>query len=198
MAQHSHGSASEAAREAMERQPLVPEFGRRVDVSAATRRKITLNFDTAPAERAAVARYLDLVSLDSLTGTVTVRPWRQGFALEGRFEARVVQACVVTLDPVASEIAQDFERFYLPPAALARERRRKGADAVEIEIDVAEGEVPEELAGQEVPLGDVLVEELSLALDPFPRAPGAEIALPPDGEAPPHPFAVLAKLRRDG
>jgi hypothetical protein len=195
MARHSRGSASEAAREAAERQPLVPEFGRRVDVSAATRRKITLNFEATPAECAAVASYLDLVSLDSLAGTVTVRPWRQGFALEGRFDARVVQTCVVTLEPVASEIAQDFERFYLPPAVLARERRGQEADAVEIDVD--EGEVPEELAGQEVPLGDVLVEELSLALDPFPRAPGAEVALPPDGEALPHPFAALAKLRRD-
>ena len=176
-------------------QPLVPEFDRRIDVAAATRRKIALDFEAAPAERAAIARYLDLLSLESLAGAVTVRPWRQGFALEGRFEARVVQACVVTLDPVASDIVQDFERFYLPPAVLSRERR--GGEAEEVEVDVAEGEVPEELPGQDIPLGDVLVEELSLALDPFPRAPGAEVALPSDGEAPPHPFAALAKLRRE-
>jgi uncharacterized metal-binding protein YceD (DUF177 family) len=197
MARRPRNSVPATAREEAERQPLVAEFDRRVDVAAAARRKIALDFEIAPAERAAIARYLGLVSLDALTGAVTVRPWRQGFALEGHFEARVVQTCVVTLDPVTADIAQDFERFYLPPEALASERRGKEADAVEIEVDAAEGEVPEELAGQGIPLGDVLVEELSLALDSFPRAPDAEVNLPAEGEAPPHPFAVLAKLRRD-
>lgn len=196
MARPRHRSTPEARREAAERQPLVPEFDRRVDVSAATRKKVTVAFEATPAECAAVARYLDLVSLDALSGAVTVRPWRQGFALEGRFAARVAQTCIVTLDPVPSDVAEAFERYYLPPDILARERGGRDLDAAEIEIEVDEGEVPEALVGHEIPLGDILVEELSLALDPFPRAPGAEVELPSEGEPPPHPFAVLAKLRR--
>jgi hypothetical protein len=196
MAHRSTKSKVDAARHAAEETPLVPEFQHRIDVSVASRRKVALTFAATPAECAAIARHLGLVSLDSLTGAATVRPWREGFAVDGHLTARVTQTCVVTLDPVSSEIGQEFERLYLPPDAFARERR--GTETREIEIDATEGEVPEVLAGREIPLGDILVEELSLALDPFPRAAGAEVELPSDAEAVPHPFAALARLRRDG
>jgi hypothetical protein len=41
------------------------------------------------------------------------------------------------------------------------------------------------------------VEQLSLALDPFPRAAGAEFT-PPEESAEISPFAVLKALKRDG
>jgi hypothetical protein len=47
-----------------------------------------------------------------------------------------------------------------------------------------------------VDMGEALAQQLSLALDPYPRAPGAELpAEATDGGA--HgPFAALAKLKR--
>jgi hypothetical protein len=43
-------------------------------------------------------------------------------------------------------------------------------------------------------LGAYVVEDLSLAIDPFPRKPGAAFA-PPQMAAEPSPFIVLAKLK---
>ena len=43
----------------------------------------------------------------------------------------------------------------------------------EVEID-AEAETPEPLVGGRLDLGEILAEELSLALDPYPRAPEAD------------------------
>lgn len=175
-------------------QPLVAEFQRPVDHAALGRRPKRIEVAATPEERAAIARYLGLIALDRLDAGVEVRPWRNGVALAGRLQARVTQACVVTLDPVTADIAQDFDRYYLPADTLAREQ---GPPSLEVEVDAAEGELPEALPERAIPLGDVLVEELSLALDPFPRVAGAH--LPPDSagsDASDHPFAALASLRR--
>jgi hypothetical protein len=46
-----------------------------------------------------------------------------------------------------------------------------------------------------IDLGEATTEQLALALDPFPRKPGAEI--PPEAkEAPEGPFAALGRIRK--
>ena len=48
-------------------------------------------------------------------------------------------------------------------------------------------------------LGEILVEELSLGLDPYPRKAGVEFAAEQDTVAKAdHPFAVLSKLQGKG
>jgi len=52
--------------------------------------------------------------------------------------------------------------------------------------------------GTTIPLGEALVDTLSLALDPYPRSPNAEAALKDAGvlsEEEASPFAVLAALK---
>jgi len=59
-----------------------------------------------------------------------------------------------------------------------------------------EDDVPEEISSLHYDLAAPLVEELVLAIDPYPRAPGVEFAPPEDGEqAPESPFAVLKGLK---
>jgi hypothetical protein len=57
-----------------------------------------------------------------------------------------------------------------------------------------------ETAGDIVDLGEVVAEQLALALDPYPRLPDAVVELPDDpveeAEPRPNPFAALARLRR--
>jgi hypothetical protein len=60
---------------------------------------------------------------------------------------------------------------------------------------------PDPIIGGVIDLGQVVAEQLVLALDPFPRAPGAAFDSPADapaaeGTPTPGPFAALAALRQ--
>lgn len=114
----------------------------------------------------------------------------------------VTQTCVVTLDPIRTEVNETFLRRY-----------REGAfiDQTEVDIDVADGDIAtfnEDLepwlrASDERPsLLDFTVEQLGLILDPFPRNEGAEVEEsllidPLDRPEKMSPFAALAALKKD-
>jgi hypothetical protein len=147
------------------------------------------------AARAAIARWAGILSLDALTAVVTLRkasPTR--FKLAVRLEADVTQACVVTLEPVSGHIAQDFDRelhFSAP-----RRRAGTGESAGVTLMNPEDDEAPEEIESLHYDLAGPVLEELVLALDPYPRRPGVEFAA---GEAPADgresPFAVLKGLK---
>lgn len=158
----------------------IPPAGLRVTLTA------------AEAERERIARRLDLLALAQLDAVVRLVPERGRGArrvrIEGRIEAQATQSCVVTLDPVAARVDAAFERI-LDEAATATEEA------------VVDPELPdiEPLEGEVVDLGEIVIEELSLALDPFPRHPDAAL---PEGLAgdPAEPrvadaFAPLERLR---
>jgi uncharacterized metal-binding protein YceD (DUF177 family) len=74
-------------------------------------------------------------------------------------------------------------------------RRTKRAAVVDIEVG-EDDDAPEVLPGSLLDVAAPVLEELSLLLDPYPRAPGVTFAAPKDeAEAKESPFAVLAKLK---
>lgn len=155
-------------------------------------------FDLAPDEAAAagLARLfgVDRLVNPRLAGAVSPdgrRRWR----LDARLTATVEQRCVVTLDPVVTEIDAEVARRFSPDAA--RDGVISLAPAGEDDEDLPD------LLGDEIDLAAILVEELALAIDPYPRAAGAELGeaqQAPPGSAPldpeaEKPFAKLAALR---
>ncbi len=143
-----------------------------------------------PQEFAAIAAYLDLAALKSLNGEFKLDRWRgKGVRLTGKFSADVVQTCVVTLEPIETRIEAAFERRFLPAEKIEREPEDDG----EIFVDPLAEDPPEPLT-HELDLGEILIEELALNLDPYPRKPGVAFAeSAPEPKA--NPFAVLAKLK---
>jgi uncharacterized metal-binding protein YceD (DUF177 family) len=170
--------------------PVVHGFVRPVVVSKVGEAGLKIDVSATAAEKPKIAAYLDLLSLQALTAEVHVRRWRKGVMVSGHFAADVTQACVVTLDPVEGHVEGDFERRFEPdaPATAAKE--------VYVE---PEGDDPAEPLGREIDLGEILLEELSLGLDPYPRKAGVEFAGEQDTVAKAdHPFAVLSKLQGKG
>ncbi len=141
------------------------------------------------AEREALANRYGILSLDALEAQVTVR--REGSSeiiVEGHLQAEVVQECVVTLEPVRETVASPFDqRYSLAPTAPS-------ADLV---IRPDDSEPPEPVTGDSIDLGELVAEFLSLAINPYPRAPDADdqAAQYRSGAAGEGPFAALAKLR---
>ena len=170
------------------------ELSRPVALDRATPAPHFREIVAAPDERAALSRRLGLLSLDRLAARVSWRREASGIIrLEGELEAVLSQGCVVTLEPVAAELKDRFVRYF-----------ERGAPAAEGEvvIDPEADDPPEPLGDGMVDLGEIVVQQLAIALDPYPRAPGvglpdgiegtAAAPRPPEGES---PFGVLAALK---
>ncbi len=160
-----------------------PEFSRPIALARLGSTPFRQQIEATAAEREHLARRFDLVALDRLTATVTLRRGDgDAVLLEAAFEAAFAQTCVVTLEPVAGTISQNFTLLYGPA----------GEDPTEIELDVDET-VFEPVTGDSIDIGEAVAQELSLALPEFPRDPDAVIEAA--AETVDAPFAALARLR---
>jgi uncharacterized metal-binding protein YceD (DUF177 family) len=161
-----------------------PEFSRLVPIESIgpTQRAITV--EANEAERTGLARRMGIPSVLALSCSFDLR--RESTAAgvilgRGHLVARVVQTCVLTLDEFEADLTEAFDLRFVPAGMESEDMDLEGPD-----------EVPYE-AGQ-LDLGEAAAEQLALALDPFPRKPGA--SLPVEEEPRPSPFDVLGSLRR--
>jgi len=133
-------------------------------------------------QRAALAAEHGVLAVESYRADLEVRPWkRNGVEVAGRVTVRIVQECVVTLEPVENAIDEPVEAVFLPEQSKLG---RQGFDGGgEIMIDPEGPDSPETFSGDLVDVGALAEEFFGLAIDPYPRKPGA--ALPAaDEEAP--------------
>lgn len=173
-----------------------PEFSRIVPTPRLSAQVSTHRITANAAERAALAGRFGLISLDRLEAEVRI--WREGddFQLEAELSADLVQACVVTVEPVPVAIS---ERFAL--------RYRPDIDDDEAELLAAEdpeADIVEPLTGESIDIGEAVAQQLSIAIEPYPRAPnapapGADDSVDAVLEASADrsgPFDILAAMKR--
>ena len=167
---------------------MTPELSRPFAVERLGEGGVEERIVASPAERAAVAKRLDLQALDRLQATLDLRLAGGSTLLKitGRIDASVVQSCVVSLEPVPAELSIPVDITY----ALTRA-------APEDEDEGLDPDAPEPLPPGGLDLGEEVVQTLSLGLDAYPRAPSAAL---PEGAAaePEHPFAKLRELKPKG
>ena len=165
------------------------EFSRPIIVDRLSSVEFVEAIEADSGERARLAERFGLVSLDRLDASVRVQRREGGIVrVAGQLVADVVQTCVVTLEPFPSHIEDSFTVEYTDAPLKAIQ---------DLSLD-AEYETPEAIEGGVIDVGELAAQYLSLALDPHPRAPGAEL----DGRwsdsalSEPSPFTVLEKLKR--
>ena len=166
--------------------PSGTEFTRSVELSRLSQGEQRFAINANAVERSALATRFGLVSLDRLEAAVRLGRIAGGLVrLEAELVADVIQTCVVTLEPVKNHIAESFTVLY-----------GEGAEAREVTLD-GEAETIEPIAGGVIDIGEAVAQQLSLALDPFPHAPGAaNVRLTASSEASGEsPFKVLEHLR---
>jgi len=173
------------------------DFSYIVDVPDLSAEK-SVHLTATDAERAAIAERLGLVGIASLTANVTVTPLRKNKVLRviGDVAAQLTQTCVVSLAPFDVAVETDFNEIY------DRDAAQLGLDDdIDGPWDNA-ADIPEYLDSDTLDLGDIAVQYLSLALDPFPRKPDATVAGDGAGEGisineteRENPFKVLEGLK---
>ncbi len=144
---------------------------------------LSVAVQASEAECAAIAARLMLPSVASVHCGWQLRLSYGGrLEAEGSLRARLQQVCVVSLDAFESEIIEEFAVHFVPAGAEAED----GDDPDEPD------EIPFE-AGL-LDLGEATIQQLALALEPYPRKPGAELTIPNEGGSP-TPWDALAQWR---
>lgn len=122
---------------------------------------------TAPAEALpGIATRLGLEGVQALSVEFALAPVSGGgLRVAGDLDAAVTYLCVASLEPFEAPVHDHFETLFLP----LPEEELPAPDE-----DDPDADWPEPLGDGGIDLGEMAVQQLSLALDPHPRAPGAE------------------------
>jgi len=195
------------------------EFSFPIDITSLPLVGRSYTIKASAEECARVATRLDLQAVNSLTAVLNITPGGKGIIkVGGEVRGDVVQTCVVSLGPVPALVKDAVSANFITEEkaaadklkmerAKAKARATKKATEEEEELISAQGDDPPDvaLAGR-IDLGEVAVTHLALALNPYPRAPGAAFDPKAWGlheENPEKPanvsaFAALAKLKKPG
>jgi len=151
--------------------------------------------EASAREREAMAEAAGLRKILSAHASFDVSPRSGGRVhVTGYVRARVCQTCVVTLEPIENDLDEEIDLVFAPADEI-----RRLADLIEEAQDNEDAEVPEPpeaIVNGIIDLGRVATDALYLAIDPYPRKPGAVFehqvtALDPED----HPFAALKALQ---
>lgn len=165
----------------MPRQYVSPEsheWSYIVDIEKMEAGPKTFQFDASEEQRANMARRLGLISVESAAASVTLQRVGGGVLHAiGTVEAEITQSCVVTLGPVAAHIEDEFEGWFgdkTSAVSFAKAKTEREAKKGHVEAEILEESIdPEPIVGGKVDIGELATQYLSLAIDPYPRAPDA-------------------------
>lgn len=158
----------------------VPDSGRHIDLVA------------DDATRAQLVSFAGLRALPRAEASFDIRKHgRDGLRVVGEVRAAVGQTCVVTLEPMESELVEPVDVLFRPVTEAPEEHAGDSVDA-------AQADPPEPLVDGVADLGALATEFLILGIDPYPRKPDAVFAAPDAGKPQDGPFAALAKLKSGG
>lgn len=161
------------------------EFSHRLPLAHVPAAGQRLRLEAGPAEREALARRFDLLSLESLAAELRLTPADEGAVqVTGELTAELEQACGITLAPIRQSVREPIA-WRLLPEGMEPSDGEDDPDDIETENGIAD-------------LGEALAQQLSLALDPYPRAPGATMPENAEDDAAHSPFAKLLRLKPQG
>src|SRR6266851_10275581 len=105
------------------------EIERIVDLDRLGNNGTAVDISASDSERAALARRFGFLGLPAFSARVTVdrRPGRQ-VVVEGRLRGKIVQACILTLDPVTQDLDDTFRIVFKQD--LAEDRDPESGEAL--------------------------------------------------------------------
>ena len=125
----------------------------------------------------------------SFNGHLKLQEANQIF-LCGTVEAKLIQPCSITLEPVVTTIYKRIARTFFIESNENKPTKKSVFELTEKSFD-------SDIILDEINLGDVLMETISLETPDYPKKSGASISLTPtesiDRE---NPFSILSKLKK--
>ena len=158
-----------------DREPTTSPVSFEVHVARLPQKGMPVVVEADAGQRDALAAEHGLQSVVRYRADLLVTPWRRnGIKVSGTVKADVIQQCVVSLEPIEASVSEAVEGLYLPEGSkLGRQGFETGG---EILLDAEGPDSPELFSGDTVDVGALAEEFFGLALDPYPRKPGAVAA----------------------
>lgn len=155
------------------------------------------------AQCAELAAKLGLLDCTKLHAGYRAHRLQQGrYRVTAQIDAHVVQACVVTLEPVDSDLTLSINVEFWPPDHIEAHDADASSAGAEVDdqnawVEVSQTDAPEPIVHGRIDLGRLVFEEVSAGLDPYPRRADAAFNWkdPRDTGDTPHPFAGLIRLK---
>lgn len=172
---------------------MKPEFSRILDVDKLLLHTRPTTLTSSASENTAIAKRLGLVSLESLVAEMSVVPpaaLQKQPRLDIVVTADLIQVCVVSMRPLSQKVTESFSLFLNSgpePEFLTSEEAYLDFASEEAETLYLDG-------GDTFDMGEIVVQYLSLALNPYPRDPDAMFDAKVHGSDPKNPFESLKNL----
>ncbi len=181
---------------------LPPEWPHLFPVSELEKGQNRVTISPTEDQKAALCRRLDVDGIESLEAEMKLQPDKSGRVhVTGMVKAGILQSCVVSGDPVHSDVHEEFEAWFADPEAavsLEKARRDRQIKKGNVELPVLdERDDPDAIIDGNIDLGELATQYLSLGINPYPHAEGVEyeqgddLASKPDDHAFRNPFAKL-------
>ncbi len=161
-------------------------LSRPVEVNSIRSDGLALRVSTTEGERAELAKRFDIPGISQLEADFSMAKKGPRVRVTGLVSGRFTQVCVLTLEPFESDFREEVDLSFDENPEKALELH-------------PEEEAPDPIIDGIIDLGEVAGEFTALALDPYPRKPGAVFEFQDKKDkmdAKPSPFGALADLKR--
>ena len=127
-----------------------------------------------------LAKFLDVKEIASAKANFHLTRANGGniVKVEGKVQAEILQECVVTLQELKNTINEDFDAYYTDysqavPFSAAKKSLFSKYGMSDVPV-LDEEEDPEPMKNGVIDLGEIMLQFLSLGIDPYPHAPNAD------------------------
>jgi len=145
-------------------------FARWIDVEKLGRESKAIDIAASSSECTQLAGMLNIVEVSSfkLKGSLQRKKGSALIELNATVTSDLVQSCVVSLAPVAQKIEEVFTMCY------TTDKEAIVIEEVDYVVSLEEADLPELILEGKIDVVHMAVEQIELALDPYPRAEGVE------------------------
>ncbi len=127
----------------------------------------------------ALCKRLNIHSISEMKASLTLQRNHVSkvIHIQGTISAELYQKCVITTEPVRENIKDTFEAWFADPnsaVSFAKAKRERMSRKEQNDLPIIEEhEDPEAIIDGKIDLGELVVQHISLALEPYPKLEGA-------------------------
>ncbi len=116
-----------------------------------------------------LAQNHDLIEVKSCEGNFHIFPWKKrGVRVKGLLQARILQLCVVTLEPLENILCENIEVVFVPEDSNLM-KPKISEDTGELFLDVEGLDTPEVFYDDKIDIGAIMEEFFELSINHYPR-----------------------------
>ena len=146
-------------------------------------------FELSEEMRAAMTQRFGVTNLDALKVNARLVPLdKECLLVTGKVMGRIEQICVITLEPIWTDISKSFSAEFQPESMVAK---------FVIPDDDFETDLPETLQDGAANIGELAMQIFAMEIPNYPRQEGVAFDAGAAGaESPVSPFSVLADFHK--